>query len=233
MPNPAHFILVDFQNVTKVDLDRLAVEDVVLLLFLGENQKKLSATLEKQVINHQAEVRLIKVGDSAPNALDKRLVEYLGGLCSRHPGAQFHILSKDKDYDLVVACLVSTGLKVARYDAFEELPIITAKKSGASRAPFAMVQAVAAPEPIVAPPPKLQVVPKPKPVEDKMEKLIKQMKNGAAANRPKKRSTMEHHINAAHGNKLSSGEVAALINRLIAQRVIAIDAKGKVTYPSQ
>lgn len=226
MPNPVHFILVDFQNVTKLDLDRLAVPDVVLLLFLGENQKKLSATLEKQVIQHPAEVRLIKVRESTPNALDKTLAEYLGGLGSRHPAAQFHILSKDKDFDLVVSCLHGTGLKVERYDAFDTLPIIAPKKSGLSRAPFALAKAAENSLPAVAPT-------SAKSAEGKMEKLIKQMKTGAAANRPKKRSTMEHHINAAHGNKLSSGEIATLIDRLVAQRVIAIDDKGKITYPGR
>jgi hypothetical protein len=232
MPNPAHFILVDFQNVMKVDLDRLAVQNVVLLLFLGENQKKLTAGLEKQVIQHPAEVRLIKVRESTANALDKTLAEYLGGLGSRHPAAQFHILSKDKDFDLVVSCLHGTDLKVVRYDAFENLPILTPKKSGASRAPFATTQPVIIPKPASVPP-KPPVAPKPKPVEGKMEKLIKQMKSGAAANRPKKRSTMEHHINAAHGNKLSPQEIAPLIDRLVALKVIAIDDKGKVTYPGR
>jgi hypothetical protein len=223
MPNPAHFILVDFQNVTKVDLDRLAVPDVVLLLFLGENQKKLATSLEKQVIQHPAEVRLIKVRESTPNALDKRLAEYLGGLCSRHPAAQFHILSKDKDYDLVVACLVGTGLKVARYNAFEELPIITPKKSGASRAPFVMPTQTALAEVTPTQPP---AQPKSNPQEAKMEKLIKHLRETHPPVSDGLKNAIKHHFQPT----VPKGGIKGVIAELKKRGILAVDNTGKVTY---
>ncbi len=223
MNSPAHFILVDFQNVTKVDLDRLAVQDVVLLLFLGENQKKLAASLEKQVIQHPAEVRLIKVRESTPNALDKTLAEYLGGLGSRHPAAQFHILSKDKDFDLVVSCLHGTDLKVERYDAFEALPILTPKKSGASRAPFVMPTqtALAAVTPTQPP-----AQPKSNPQEEKMEKLIKHLCTAHPSASDGLKNAIKHHFQPT----APKGGIKGVIAELKKRGILAVDNTGKVTY---
>lgn len=223
MPNPAHFILVDFQNVTKLDLDRLAVKDVVLLLFLGENQKKLTTSLEKQVIQHPAEVRLIKVRESTPNALDRTLAEYLGGLGARHPGAQFHILSKDKDFELVVSCLRGTELKVERYDAFEELPIVTPKKSGLSRAPFATVKSAEAPISTLPPKPAAPSTP----VDEKLEKLIKHL----LTIRPPTRDRLKNAIKDHFKPSLPKGGVKGVITELLKRKVLVIDAKNQVDYP--
>ncbi|AOS45465.1 hypothetical protein Verru16b_02546 [Lacunisphaera limnophila] len=216
-----HFVLVDFQNVTKVDLDRLSVDNVVLLLFLGENQKKLSASLERQVIHHPAEVRLIKVGESTPNALDKKLSGYLGGLCSRHREADFYIVSKDKDFDLVVSCLRGTGLRVDRYDAFEEMPIVAPKKGGSSRPPFPMVMPVEAPV-------QLPVTPTPKGAADKMAKFILHLRRSQASNRTK----LEHSIAAYFKPSLPAGGMKGVIAELKKRGVVAIDDKDHVTYPA-
>lgn len=49
-------------------------------------------------------------------------------------------------------------------------------------------------------------------------------------NRPKKRSTLESHIQAAFAKSLSSADVEAIIKELIRQGIIALSEKGDVTF---
>lgn len=223
-----HFVFVDFENVPKVDLGLVEGRPVHVVLLIGKKQTRLDLPLVRQIHRLAAQVELVEVGATGRNALDLTLACYLGQAVERTPGADFHIVSKDKDFEAMIAHLRGKGIKVARHDSFAALPFLAPRKKLRSKPPFitategAETKPAAAPK--AAPPSRLE------PAADRLSQLIQQLKIGGMANRPKKRSTLEHHIAAFHGNKLSPDEVRAQIDQLVRRRVIAIDDKGRVTY---
>jgi hypothetical protein len=146
-------------------------------------------------------VALIEVGGSGRNALDLVLACHLGKATIENPRAAFYIISKDKDFNPLVAHLRADHIDVARLDAFTDLPFLAT----ASSAPGAS--------------------------DDRLEKLITQLKNRTKA-RPVRRKTLLSHIQAFHANRLSPDELDAVVTTLLENRIIAIDEKGRVSYPA-
>jgi hypothetical protein len=210
MPGRAftHFVFVDFENVPSVDLGLVAGKEVHVSLLIGKKQTKLDLSLVQQIHRMADQVELVEVGASGHNALDLTLAFYLGQAVQRNPGAQFTIVSRDKDFEPMLGHLSGKGIKVARHDAF------AAAFQSASKKP------AAAPKP---------VAPAKKPPEDRLAKLIESFK-GRPQHCPKKRTTLLHHIATFFGNKLSDPGVEEIVTKLIARGVISIDDKGKVAY---
>lgn len=221
-----HFVLVDFENVPTVDLDRIAGKPARVVLLLGAKQTKLGVALVQQIHRLAAQVELVEVGASGRNALDLTLAYYLGVAGKEHPQAAFHIISKDKDFEPLLAHLKAKGFRIARHESFAGLPFTVPRKTALSKAPFATARAAVSAVSAEAskPVPASQIVAS----ADRLSKLIEQLKKGV--NRPKKRATLERHVASLHGNKLSAGEMNALIDQLVTRHVIVIDDKGKVTY---
>ena len=224
-----HFVFVDFENVPVIDLGLVEGKPVHVMLLIGKKQTWLDLPLVRQIHRLAAQVELVEVGASGRNALDLTLACYLGQAVERTPGVDFHIVSKDKDFEPMIAHLQQKGVRVARHDRFESLPFLAPKRNVRSKPPIITAKAVAETKPAAGP--KAVAPARPEPVADRFSKLIQQMKGGGAANRPKKRSTLEHHIAAFYGNKLTPDEVSGQIEQLIRRRVIAIDDKGRISYP--
>ncbi len=64
---------------------------------------------------------------------------------------------------------------------------------------------------------------------DRVKWLCEHFK-AAQTNRPKKRKTIESHVQAQFGKSLSAGELAETINGLIAAKIISFTAKDEVVY---
>lgn len=126
MPNdgPAHYVFVDFENVPSVDLALVADQPVHVTLLIGEKQKRLDLALVREIHRHATQVTLVEVGASGRNALDLVLACHLGQAVVTHPGAAFHIVSKDKDFNPLVAHLRAGDVNVARHDSFPALPFL-------------------------------------------------------------------------------------------------------------
>ena len=123
MPDPAfaHFVFVDFENVPDVDLGLVEGKPVHVTLLIGKNQKKLDLTLVRQIHRLASQVELVEVGATGRNALDLTLAFYLGQSVHQRSSAQFHIVSKDQDFDPMIGHLVGRTVKVARCEAFHLL----------------------------------------------------------------------------------------------------------------
>lgn len=120
----AHYVFVDFENVPTVDLALIAGQSVHVTLLIGEKQKKLELTLVHQIHRNAAQVTLVEVGASGRNALDMVLACHLGQAVVMTPGAAFHIISKDKDFNPLVAHLRANEVNIARHDNFAALPFL-------------------------------------------------------------------------------------------------------------
>lgn len=114
------FLLVDFENIQKVDLKKVP-GNFHVLMFVGLNQKTLSVDLveKTQPLGNRLEWK--RVQGSGRNALDFYLSYYVGRLCERDKDAECVILSKDKDFDALIKCLVSDGRKCSRVEDVKDL----------------------------------------------------------------------------------------------------------------
>ncbi len=217
-----HFVFVDFENVPKVDLEVVEGKPVHVTLLIGKKQTWLDLPLVQQIHRLAAQVALVEVGASGRNALDLTLACYLGQAVQRSPGADFAIVSKDKDFEAMIGHLQHKGIRVRRHDSFAALPFLQKPKK---------------PAPVVKPasPAKISAPAKtPTPVQgastdERLEKLISMLKNNTAP-RPKKMSSLLARIGNDFGNKLTEAEQGAKLTELIRRGVLTIDAKGKVSY---
>jgi hypothetical protein len=197
--SPAHQVFVDFENVHTVDLALIAGQPVHVTLLIGEKQKRLDLALVRQIHRHASQVTLIEVGASGRNALDLVLACHLGKASTQHAKAAFYIVSKDKDFNPLIAHLRTEHLDVSRHEAFTALPFLT-------------------------------TAPKPSETDDRLTKLIDRLTKKTKA-RPVRRKTLLSDIHAFYANRLTPAELEEVVATLEERGVIAIDAKGKITYP--
>lgn len=229
-----HFVFVDFENVPSIELGLIEGKPVKVTLLVGKNQTRLELPLVRQIHRFAAQVALVEVGASGRNALDLVLAAYLGRATLEHPGGDFVIVSRDKDFDPLIAHLLRTGVSVTRVTDFAALPFVTPPTRVAAPAPVPAApsrtpstprsaSAGAARKPTSAAPAPLPV--------DKLDKLMARL-TADAGPRPKRKDRLLAHISTSFGNKLSDAELTALVDRLVQRRILAIDADGKVSYPA-
>lgn len=218
-----HFVFVDFENVPIIDLGLVAGQPVKVTLLIGKKQTWLDLSLVRQIHRLADQVELVEVGASGRNALDLTLACYLGQAVERSPAGEFLIISKDKDFEAMIGHLRAKGVKVARHESFAALPFLPAKKGTLSKPPF-----VSKPGPATAAKPKPAVQAKSKAPPDKFPKLLEQIKSGK--HRPGTRARLMHHIHTLYGQKSSSEQLTAVIDRLSASGVISVSAEDKVSY---
>lgn len=205
------FVFVDFENIPELDLGLVEGKPVHVTLLIGKNQRKLDLTLVRQIHRLARQVELVEVGASGHNALDLTLSFYLGQAAQRNPGAQFCVVSKDKDFDPMIGHLKGVNLRVDRFGDFLHLPFLPRPKAAASP------RAAAAPQ---------------SPLEDRSAKVVARLKSSATPNRPATQKALLRHIKAALGKEATEVDAEDMLRRLCEERALAIDPKGKVTYAS-
>ena len=197
------FVFVDFENVPTVDLSAVSGGSVHITLLIGNNQKKLEVSLVRQIQRIPAHVQLIEVGASGRNALDLTLAYHLGRTASDSPQAQFHIVSKDKDFDPLITHLRTNGIVVTRHDSFAALPFLpSARKPAAAKTPST----------------------------DRRARVITRLKNPGTRNRPSNRRALFAHVKTALGKEGSDSSRDDIVRELLEQNVLTIDSKGDVRY---
>ena len=216
-----HYVFVDFENVPKVDLELIEGKPVHVTLLIGKNQGKIDFALVDQIHHLAAQVELEKVGASGHNALDLTLAYYLGQAVQRCPGAHFHIISKDKDFEPMVAHLSIKGIPVNRCDSFAALAFLPkpAKPHPIKAAAPARLGALA----------KAVVPVKAGAADVRLEKLISRFQDNSAP-RPRTKSRLLAYINTAFGGRLTEAAQIQKLAELISRGVLTIDANGKVSY---
>lgn len=112
---PVNYVFVDFENVPGVDLSCIGEKAVHVTLLLGARQTKLDVTLTEKLVAHAASVQLVRLESNKKNALDFTLAYYLGRTVQADPNAYFHIVSKDTDYEPLMAHLKSRHISVRRH----------------------------------------------------------------------------------------------------------------------
>ena len=105
------FFLIDFENVQPTSIGSLVPGSCRVMIFLGQNQTKVSVELLRVLQPLGADVEYLQISGSGSNAVDFHIAFYIGRLAASHPDARFTIVSKDTGFDPLIKHLVS--LKIA------------------------------------------------------------------------------------------------------------------------
>jgi hypothetical protein len=114
-------VLVDFENVQKLDLARLPAH-ARFRIFVGANQPKLPTALVLQAQALGLAIEWIRIDGNGRNALDFHIASYLGEGLVRTPQAEYVIVSGDSGFDPLLRHLKARGLHCKR-----EAPAASAK----------------------------------------------------------------------------------------------------------
>lgn len=118
-------LLVDYENVQQVDLNRLD-EHFRVQIFVGASQKSVPIELVTQAQKLGNRVEWMRVEGSGSNALDFHIACQLGRVIEKSPGLHCIVLSKDKGFDPLLRHLNKNGLKCKRINSLLELEPKTA-----------------------------------------------------------------------------------------------------------
>ena len=116
------FILIDYENVQPKNFELLAKHSFHVYIFFGLNQVRVSRDFLKSILALQEKAEIVEVSGNGKNALDFHVAYYLGRLAQEHPGAQFHVISKDTGFDTLIKHLKGRGVNVGRVTDLAEIP---------------------------------------------------------------------------------------------------------------
>jgi hypothetical protein len=114
-------LLIDFENVQKIDLDYLERKDYKIFIFIGSSQNKLPFELVRSAQRLGTKVEWIKIDGTGSNALDFHIAYYLGTQVSKNPSNEYLILSKDKGFDPLVRYVVRQKVICKRISNVSEI----------------------------------------------------------------------------------------------------------------
>lgn len=121
-------LLVDFENVQKVDLARLD-GDFQVAIFLGASQRNVPIDLVTSAQKLGDRVEWHRVDASGRNALDFFIACQLGRVAERKSKLQCIVLSRDKGFDPLLRHLNKNGLMCRRINSMLELDPKTKSQS--------------------------------------------------------------------------------------------------------
>ena len=113
-------LLVDFENVQQVDLNRLD-EHFHVVIFVGSGQKSVPIELVAAAQKLGSRVDWQRVEGNGSNALDFYIACHLGRIIEKSPSLHCIVLSKDKGFDPLLKHLNKNGLKCKRINSLLEL----------------------------------------------------------------------------------------------------------------
>ena len=108
------YYLVDFENVKKDGLDgihKLGKEDKVCI-FYSKNADSITFDQHRRITESQATIEFCKVDVGSKNALDFQLATQLGYLIANQAANMYHIVSKDKGFEILSGYWKSRGVSV-------------------------------------------------------------------------------------------------------------------------
>lgn len=119
-----NYILLDFENMQPKSLSLLIGHRMTLIVFVGANQKSISFDFANalQALGENASYQ--KISGNGSNALDFHIAFYAGELAAKDPNAFFHIISRDKGFDPLIAHLCDRKILARRHKDLSEIPFV-------------------------------------------------------------------------------------------------------------
>ncbi len=217
------YLLVDFENVPKVDLAALP-DDVTVPFFFGASQKSVSKEFLKTALKLGSRFVPVDIEGQGKNALDFHIAFYLGEYLANFADADCVILSRDKGFDPLAKHLVGRGFRVRRVAAISDAFGTTPPRHEPPRHDTGRARAKSkAPATPVAPN-KVETVP-----ADVLSKAREFLTALPARNRPRKRQGLVKHLVSGLGRKHAETVVQRLVDQLIREGLLQ-EADGQMTY---
>ena len=119
-----NYVLIDFENVHPKNLELLTKHPFKVFVFVGANQSKVPFDLADSMQLLGNDAKYIKIAGNGQNALDFHIAYYVGELAGKDPGAQFHVISKDKGFDPLIKHLTSRKVQIKRVKDIAEIPLL-------------------------------------------------------------------------------------------------------------
>ena len=133
-------LLVDFENVPKVDLAAVPA-GVVVPFFFGAAQKSVPTEFLRAALKLGERFVPIDIAGAGRNALDFHIAFYLGEYLTRNPAAHCVILSRDKGFDPLVKHLKGKGVFAQRAVSISSIPFFKPELPSTSDAQIDVVVA--------------------------------------------------------------------------------------------
>jgi len=201
-------LLVDFENVPRVDLTRLD-ESYRVIIFVGMSQKSVPLELVTATQKLGGRVEWQKVSGEGRNALDFFIAWHLGRVYEHQPRPECVVLSMDKGFDPLLKHLNAGGMLCRRVNSIQELGHVAPHKAEPPKlAPFKVA---------------------PSPDDPALKRVMEVLGRSAKRSRPRKRKTLAQAISAMFQKKLAREDIDRIIDSLLAKRLI-VEAHGIFTY---
>lgn len=258
---PTNYVLIDFENVQVKSLALLQGEHFRIKVFLGPKNKKLPVelVLAMQQLGDRADYIVLEV--SSANALDFHITYYLGKLVAVDPTGIFHVISKDKGFDLLIKHLNTRNIRCTRSASIEQMVgLVTAPAANyaesSAATPKARAKPARKPKALSDPHPKSAVQPKALPKSNSRTQPIVDLKESNANSflaptvdealftlafndllkrtRPGTTKKLMNTIHAKCGKEKPVAEIQKIYDALISRGYVKVSGT-KVTYvlPSQ
>ena len=119
-----NYILIDFENVQPMNLEILSGHNMRLIVFIGANQKNIPFEFATALQTLGENARYQKISGNGSNALDFHIAFYAGELAAKDPNSYFHIISRDKGFDPLIAHLRARKIFALRHTDLSEIPFV-------------------------------------------------------------------------------------------------------------
>jgi len=119
-----NIILLDFENVQPESLEKLAHDHFKVIMFVGANQKRIDIELAKAMQSLGSNGEYIQIVGNGPNALDFHISFYIGKYSETCRDSYFHIISRDKGFDPLVAHLKENHIFCSRWNSVGDIPVM-------------------------------------------------------------------------------------------------------------
>jgi hypothetical protein len=119
-----NYIFIDTENVHEKDLSRVKDKAAIVNLVLGAKHPTPPDEIDRQVRQLGKKAELTRTPSTGKNALDFVLTCEVGMQAAKDPGGYFHIISKDKGFDVLVKHLKGQGIHAARRDSLSDVPAL-------------------------------------------------------------------------------------------------------------
>jgi hypothetical protein len=97
-----NIVLIDYENVQKIDLQSLFNHDVLIKVFHGKNQKFSSSFVNNALELGKDKIEFIEIQGIGKNALDFHIAYFIGKLSKEMDNLFFHIISRDTGFKPLV-----------------------------------------------------------------------------------------------------------------------------------
>ncbi len=207
-----NYVLIDLENIQPEHMSVLAGQNFKVIVFVGQNQSKISFDLASALQNLGGNAEYIKIQGNGPNALDFHIAFYIGQFSKENSDAHFHIISKDKGFDPLITHLESKQIQAQRHKDLSEIPL--PKPANATQKEHAHVSKSA--NSAIK--------------EDHVQKIVKSLIALGNA-KPRNLKTLSNSINSVFQKRLGEDELNALIDELVKRKIVIVSSnKTNVSY---